>query len=115
LEIGTPNIIELLGDLNALGAVAEYFGLFLTAGYFGAKAYGEFKINQAKAEVLRAKAAILFAKGKISQSAFELKTRDLDPDQLSAIRAIIAPQAPPKPKPAPARRRTKFTSLNLES
>jgi hypothetical protein len=111
LEIGTPNLVELIGNLNALGEVAQYLAAFLataTTATLTAKAYGDLTLKQAKANLINAKAERLRAQGKITQTALEHKMKDPDSDQLSAMGAAIAPQPPPQPppqpRPAPARK-----------
>jgi hypothetical protein len=104
LEIGTPNLVEFVGNLSALGEVAQYLAAFLATATLTSKAYGDLKLKQAKANLINAKAERLRAQGKISQTALEHKTKDLDLDQLSAMGSAIAPQSPPKPRRAPARK-----------
>src|SRR5215469_9346126 len=72
LEIGTPNLVEFVGNLSALGEVAQYLAAFLataTTATLTSKAYGDLKLKQAKANLINAKAERLRAQGKISQTA----------------------------------------------
>jgi hypothetical protein len=90
LEIGTPNLIELIGNLDGLGEVAEYFGMILTGGVLGAKTYGDLLKKRAEAKLLGARAR-----------RFDLVTDE----KLLAMSRIVAPQPEPKPRPAPRRSR----------
>jgi hypothetical protein len=71
LEIGTPNLVEFVGNLSALGEVAQYLAAFLgtaTTATLTSKAYGDLKLKQAKANLINAKAERLRARGKITHT-----------------------------------------------
>ncbi len=102
LEIGTPNLLEVIGDPIALGELAKFLGTFL-ATVLGTRAivqWGELKLKLAQANLTNAKAEQLRAKGKISQQALEHKTAGIPLEQLAAMESAISSQPPPEVQPA---------------
>jgi hypothetical protein len=102
LEIGTPNLLEVIGDPIALQELAKFLATFVATvlGTKGMVQWGDMKLKLAKANLTNAKADELRRKSKISQQASEHKKAGVPIDQLAAMESAISLQPLPEVQPA---------------